>query len=100
MTFDVLDAVQEIIERNPRCVDVGDAYVDILRANGLDWKGPIMRDADVSNLDARCILALFIGVYCAERFSDGTVAHFFHKGCILRWAKRLAELDAADGATV
>ena len=100
LTFDVLDAVQEIIERNPRYVDVGDAYVDILRANGQDWRDHIMREADVSDLDARCILALFVGICCAERFSDGTIDRFFHKGCILRWARRLAELDAADGATM
>ena len=96
LTVDVLDAVDEIINRNPLYSDVTDGYVDILRSNGLDWKEASMRDAAASVLDARCILALLVGAYCAERFSDGTVGHFFHKGCILRWVRRLAELDAAD----
>lgn len=36
-------------------------YGDILKDNGLEWDTDSMKNTDVSNLNAQCVLALIIG---------------------------------------
>lgn len=68
-------------------------YGDILRENGLEWGSESMSAADVSRLDARCIMALIMGAVRAERFCDGALLRFFKDGSIRRWLERLKEID-------
>lgn len=89
----VIDSVYEIIEKDPDFQDLPFRYTQVLRANNIAWSDKGMKDADVSKRDAMCILSLFIGITCAERFSDGTIGRFFQNGTALRWLKRLDELD-------
>jgi hypothetical protein len=51
-----------------------------------------MSDADVSKLDAQCIMALIMGAVRAERFCDGALLGFFKDGSIQKWLERLKEL--------
>lgn len=51
-------------------------YGDILNQNGLKWGSKSMSTADVSNLDAQCIMALITGAVRAERFCDGACLDF------------------------
>ena len=51
-------------------------YGDILNQNGLKWGSKSMSTADVSNLDAQCIMALITGAVRAERFCDGALLGF------------------------
>ena len=68
-------------------------YYDTLQSYGLEWDIASMKDADVSNMDAKGVIALLIGAVRAERFCDGVLLGFFKEGCILRWLARLAEID-------
>ena len=69
-------------------------YSDILEANGLKWEIESMKNADVSKLDAECVLALILGAIRAARFSEGALLRFFEDGSITRWLERLKELDS------
>lgn len=64
-------------------------YGDILKKNGLEWGTDSMKDADVSSLNAQCVLALLMGAVRAERFCDGALLDFFKSGYILKWLERL-----------
>lgn len=70
-------------------------YAEILQANGIEWGYDSMIKADVSVLDAQCILALLIASLRAERFCDGALLGFIKSGAVIRWLKRLQELDEA-----
>ena len=70
-------------------------YAEIIQANGIEWGYDSMMKADASGLDARCILALLIASLRAERFCDGALLEFIESGAVIRWLKRLQELDEA-----
>ena len=70
-------------------------YADILNANGIKWGYDSMMKADASGLDAQCILALLIASLRAERFCDGALLEFIKNDAVIRWLKRLQELDEA-----
>lgn len=70
-------------------------YAEILQANGIEWGYDSMMKADASELDAQCILALLIASLRAERFCDGALLGFIESGAVIRWLKRLQELDKA-----
>jgi len=75
-------------------------YGDILTQNGLEWGGKSMSDADVSKLDAQCIMALIMGAVRAERFCDGALLGFFKDGSIKKWLERLKKIDDSNGHEV
>ena len=50
---------------------------------------------DVTNAEAKVVLALILCVFRTERFCDGTIKAFLENGCILRWLERLKEIDEA-----
>ena len=68
-------------------------YGDILKDNGLEWDTESMKNADVSNLNAQCVLALIMGAVRAERFCDGALLDFFKSGYILKWLERLKSIE-------
>lgn len=68
-------------------------YADILKDNGLEWGTESMKNGDVSNLNAQCVLALIMGAVRAERFCDGALFEFFKSGCILKWLERLKNIE-------
>ena len=70
-------------------------YAEILQANGIEWGYDSMMQADASELDAQCILALLIASLRAERFCDGALLGFIESGAVARWLKRLQERDEA-----
>lgn len=70
-------------------------YAEILQANGIEWSYDSMMKADASEIDAQCILALLIASLRAERFCDGVLLGFIKNGAVIRWLKRLQELDEA-----
>ena len=70
-------------------------YAEGIQANGIEWGYDSMMKADASELDAQCILALLIASLRAERFCDGALLGFIESGAVVRWLKRLQELDEA-----
>ena len=69
------------------------SYRKILGRNGIELGDESMCNADVSLLDAQCVLAMIMGIIRAERSVDGVLLGFFKRGVICRWLKRLEELD-------
>ena len=70
-------------------------YAEIIQANGIEWGYDSMMKADASELDAQCILALLIASLREARFCDGALLGSIHSGSVIRWLKRLQELDEA-----
>ena len=68
-------------------------YADILGAAKIKWGADSMRDADVSSLDGRTVMALLVGAIRAERFSDGALLGFCEDGSVAKWLLRLKEID-------
>lgn len=68
-------------------------YGEILNENGLEWGTESMKNADVSNLNAQCVLALIVGAVRAERFCDGVLLDCFKSGYILKWIERLNNIE-------
>jgi len=69
-------------------------YRVILERSGIEWSLAGMSNADVENLNEQVILSLIMGAIRAERFCDGALLAFFENGSMLRWLKRLKEIDA------
>lgn len=95
MVHRFLDDVYEFMEHN-KDFELN-RYGEILNQNGIEWGSKSMSAADVSNKDARCVMALIMGAVRAERFCDGALLGFFKDGSIRRWLERLQEID---GGTV
>ncbi len=68
-------------------------YSKTLEDNGLAWGQRAMEEADVSDKDAKCVIALLMGMTRAERFCDGAMLAFLKKGCVLRWLERLKDIN-------
>ncbi len=68
-------------------------YGDILKDNGLEWSTESMKNADVSDLNVQCVLALIMGAIRAERFCDGALLYFFTSGSMLKWLERLKSTE-------
>ena len=71
-------------------------YYNILEQNGLEWGSKSMREADVSCLDGKCIMAMIVGAVRAERFCDEALLGFFKDGSIKKWLERLQVIDGAS----
>ena len=69
-------------------------YIFILLKSGIKWSEEEMASVDVCALDGQTILALIMGAIRAERFCDGALNGFLKSGCILKWLKRLEELNS------
>ncbi|MFW6016615.1 MAG: DUF6508 domain-containing protein, partial [bacterium] len=68
-------------------------YVRTLEKYGLRWDIDIMSNADVSEMDKACIIALITAAFRAERFCEGALLSFIENGSMIKWLKRLKELD-------
>lgn len=68
-------------------------YRDILAKNHLKWDFESMKKADISSMDAQCVMALIVGVISAERFCDGALLELFKNGYIVKCLKRLKQIQ-------
>jgi len=70
-------------------------YQEILEKHEMpeEWGSAQLLELDVSEFDEQSIMALIYGVLRAERLSEGTLLEFLESGCILKWLKRLSEID-------
>lgn len=54
------------------------------------------REGDVSDKDAKFVIALLVFSVRGERFREGFELDLFKDGLITKWLKRLEELDSED----
>lgn len=71
-------------------------YADILESHGIEWSERSMSAADVSKMVAQSVFALITGVVRAEHLSGGALKPFFENGAMLKWLRRLREIDAVS----
>ena len=71
-------------------------YADILESHGTEWSERSMSAADVSKMDAQSVFALITGAVRAEHLSGGALKPFFENGAMLKWLRRLREIDAVS----
>lgn len=75
--------------------DFGDpSYMDTLEEYGVELELEGMFSFDVSDADERLMLALITTSVRIDRFiCEGALLESFENGCMLKWLKRLRELD-------
>lgn len=89
--------IEDVYKFNDDNKDFGlNRYGEVLEQNGLEWSAKSMSQADVSQLDARCVMALIIGAVRAERFCGGALLSLFEDGSIRRWLERLKEIAGGE----
>src|SRR5699024_5339278 len=65
----------------------------ILERNKSQWGVDNLKDLKTDELDAECILALMMGAFRMDQFLKGALFLFFKEGFIVKWLKRLKEID-------
>ena len=68
-------------------------YHSIFEEQGIEWSEESMEKFDVTQAEAKVVLALILGAFRAERFCGGALKSFLEKGCVQKWLKRLEEID-------
>lgn len=86
---ELIDAVYEFEHENPE-YELR-KYGELLKERGLEWGQQSMENADVSNMDAQGIMALFMGMVRGERFCDGAIIGMIKSGAVKKWLIRLQE---------
>jgi hypothetical protein len=87
----VYRGARELVNTIPECERIV-LPTSFLFSQGIDWRE--LDQLDVSQIkNPRCILALVLHIFAQERFGEGYVGYFFSEGYVLRWLKRLQELD-------
>ena len=66
-------------------------YNEVLEQNG--YKELNFEEIDVSKMDDKCLMALFMALVRGERFCDGLILKMLESGIVQNWIKRLKELD-------
>jgi len=92
------ESVHELINKIYRFVDEHEElnlrhYEDVLAKKGIKWDLTSMKAAPVSELDGTTIMALLVGIVRAERFCDGIILEVVEDGTVVKWLRRLKELD-------
>lgn len=83
MVHECVDNNEDLAVRN---------YREVLESYGLpDEKS--MLAADVAGCDARCTLAMILYVVRRDRFCEGLLLRHLENGSMLKWMKRLEEID-------
>ena len=68
-------------------------YKAILEKANIQWNEESMKAADVSSLNGQTVMAMIVGIIRAERFCDGAIFEALKNGSIIKWLKRLKEID-------
>ena len=68
-------------------------YQDILRENGIATGIESIKNADVSKMDDKSVLALLVWAARAERYLTASWLDLFESGAVKKWLLRLKEID-------
>lgn len=74
-------------------------YYDILRDLGIEMSTEAMAEADPEVLDGQAVMALIVASMRGERFCDGFLLRLLNEGCVVKWLKRLKEIDGNERAS-
>ena len=71
-------------------------YHAILEDLGIEMSTEAMAEADPEALDGRVIMALIVASMRGERFCEGFLLRLLNEGCVVKWLKRLDEIDGNE----
>ena len=71
-------------------------YSSILEDLGIEMSTETMAEADPNDLDGRALMALIVASMRGERFCDGFLLRLLNEGCVVKWLKRLKEIDGNE----
>lgn len=74
-------------------------YYDILEDLGIEPSAEAMAEVDPDDLDGRAVMAFIVASMRGERFCDGFLLHLLLEGCVVKWLKRLDEIDGDEQAS-
>lgn len=74
-------------------------YSLILKGLGIEKSTKAMAEVDPDDLDGRAVMAFIVASMRGERFCDGFLLHLLHEGCVVKWLKRLDEIDGNEQAS-
>lgn len=74
-------------------------YHAILEDQGIERSTEAMAEADSDDLDGRAVMALIVASMRGERFCEGFLLHLLDEGCVVKWLKRLDEIDENEQAS-
>lgn len=75
-------------------------YCSILNNYGIKWNRKSMRNANTELLNEKCVLALIMGAIQAETIRSGKFLNFLDDGRIIKWLKRLKNIDDRNAAPI
>ena len=71
-------------------------YYEILEDLGIEMSTEAMGEADAESLDGQAVMALIVASMRGERFCEGFLLHLLDEGCVVKWLKRLKEIDGNE----
>ena len=71
-------------------------YYAILEDLGIEQSAEAMAEADAESLDGQAVMALIVASMRGERFCDGFLLRLLNEGCVVKWLKRLDEIDGNE----
>ena len=71
-------------------------YSLILKDLGIEMSTEAMAEADPGALDGQAVMALIVASMRGERFCDGFLLRLLNEGCVVKWLKRLDEIDGNE----
>ena len=72
-------------------------YWDVIQKHGIDFRIESLMKLDVSEMDAKPVLALIVAAVREERTCDGAYLGYFEKGLVMKWLERLRQIDNSRG---
>ena len=67
-------------------------YRGVLDRSGLPDEESVLA-ANVSKCDGKCTLAMIVTIVRSDRFCEGLLLRYLGNGMMLKWMKRLKEID-------
>ncbi len=74
-------------------------YEDVLKRAKIKNNAEDFYNTDIADLSSAVILAMIIGILRKDRFCEGILLNAFENGYILRWLKRIKEIDIKEELT-
>lgn len=74
-------------------------YHAILEDQGIERSAEALAEADPEALDGRAVMALIVASMRGERFCEGFLLRLLDEGCVVKWLKRLDEIDGNEQAS-
>ena len=68
-------------------------YGDVLAKMGVELSFEQITEKGVDNLNAEQVLALITAAFRNDHFSNGIILEYINSGAMLKWLKRLKDLD-------